>query len=200
MTTGLIALNRNAPTDARQIRSRNALKAALLSLLEQQPFDQITIREITARAGTGYATFFRHYPAKDALLGDVAADEIAALLAMTIPMWREADSFESTLALCTFVADHPGLWTSLLTGGAASIVREDFVRQARKLAGTGTAGQNWLPGDLGLVHGTSSTFDILAWWLGQERKHSVEQIAMILHRLVIQPLVGAPIRQTAPAD
>ena len=65
---------REAPTDARQVRSRSALAAALLELLEERPFDQLTIREITARAGTGYATFFRHYPDKEALLHDVAAE------------------------------------------------------------------------------------------------------------------------------
>ena len=54
--------------DARQVRSRHALHQALLALLEEKPFDQITVREISARAGTGYATFFRHYPTKEALL------------------------------------------------------------------------------------------------------------------------------------
>ena len=60
--------------DARQVRSRRALSGALLALLEDKPFDQLTIREISAKAGTGYATFFRHFPDKEALLGDVASE------------------------------------------------------------------------------------------------------------------------------
>ena len=75
MEISLNGLRRDAPTDARQVRSRNALTGALLALIEEKPFDQLTIREITGRAGTGYATFFRHYPTKEALLADVASGE-----------------------------------------------------------------------------------------------------------------------------
>lgn len=193
-------MKRSAPTDARQIRSRNALHAALLALLEAKPFDQLTIREISARAGTGYATFFRHYPTKEELLNDVASEEIAALLAMTLPILHEADSYESTLALCRYVSRHNGLWSALLTGGAAAIVRDEFIRQARGLADQIAPAHPWIPADLGVVHGTGSTIDILAWWLAKGRQYSAEQIAAILHRLVIAPLVDDRARPRNTAD
>lgn len=199
MNTGLSAFKRSAPTDARQVRSRNALNAALLALLEEKPFDQITIREITARAGTGYATFFRHYPTKEELLSDIASEEIASLLAMTIPILHAASSYESTLALCTYVSEHSGLWSALLTGGAAAIVRDEFIRQARGLAEGVVDKYEWLPADLGVTHGTGSTIDILAWWLAQKRDFSTEHVATILHRLVIAPLVGDTVERRAPA-
>lgn len=180
----------DAPTDARQVRSRKALTGAMLALLEEKPFDQITIREISARAGTGYATFFRHYTDKEALLGDVASEEIGALLAMTTPVLYDANSYVSTLALCNYVYDHRALWSALLTGGAASIVREEFIRQARQLAIYAMKPESWLPADLGVVYGTGGTIDLLAWWLSQEEDYSPEQIAGILNRLIIAPLVG----------
>jgi len=181
--------------DARQVRSRNALAAALLALLEEQPFDQLTIRAITARAGTGYATFFRHYPDKEALLADVASEEIADLLNRTIPILHDADSFESSKALCGYVAEHRKLWFALLTGGAAGIVREEFIRQARALDQSIARPKFWLPSDLGVVYGTGATIDLLSWWLAQSETYSPEQIARILHQLIIAPLVGdiAPI-------
>src|SRR5699024_5059526 len=116
------------PTDARQLRSRRALTGAMLELLEEKPFDQVTIREISSRAGTGYATFFRHYATKESLLADIASEEIADLLAMTTPVLYDINSSESTRALCGHVAEHRQLWTALLTGGAASTVREEFIR------------------------------------------------------------------------
>jgi AcrR family transcriptional regulator len=187
---------RDAPlTDARQLRSRNALTAALLELLDDQPFDQITIRQITARAGTGYATFFRHYPTKEALLGDIAAREIADLLAMTTPILLDADSVESTRALCAFVGSHRRLWTALLTGGAAGIVREEFVRQARRIPRDVPPPPGWLPPDLAVVHGAGGTIDLLAWWLSDAGEdHSADQIAAILNRLIVAPLVGGEAR------
>ncbi|MFA7586602.1 MAG: helix-turn-helix domain-containing protein [Novosphingobium sp.] len=185
-----------APTDARQVRSRKALNAALLALLEEKPFDQITIRDISARSGTGYATFFRHYPSKEALLGDVASEEIAGLLALATPILATADSYESTLALCTHVASYRKLWTALLTGGASAIVRAEFIRQARELgAGMQQPRQEWLPMDLGIVYGTGGTFDLLAWWLSQDEDYTPEQIATMLDRLIIAPLVGGNLQQ-----
>lgn len=187
------AISRKAkggPSDARQVRSRNALTRALLELLEEKPFDQLTIREISARAGTGYATFFRHYPTKEALLSDVASEEIADLLNRTIPVLHDSDSHESTRALCRHVAEHRNLWVALLTGGAAGILREEFVRQARELPREFAEVKSWLPADLGVVYGAGATIDLLAWWLSQDEVYPPEQIAAILNRLVIAPLVG----------
>lgn len=193
---------REAPTDARQVRSRNALAAALLELLEERPFDQLTIREITSRAGTGYATFFRHYPDKETLLHDVAAEEIAGLLSLSVPILHsEDDSFYSTLALCEHVAAHRVLWSALLTGGAASIVRAEFIRQAHLLGDEEAlrAHNDWLPPDLGVAYGTGSTVDVIAWWLAQDEAIPADRIARILHRLVIAPLVGASQRRAEAA-
>jgi len=198
MEANIRAFKRDAPSDARQVRSRQALTGALLELLEERPFDQLTIREITARAGTGYATFFRHYPTKESLLGDVASEEIAGLLAMATPILFDANSYQSALALCGYVAEHRKLWFALLTGGAAGIVREEFIRQAREVARQTTILVDWLPADLGVVHGSGATIDILAWWLAQDEDFPPSQIADILNRLVIGPLVarhaGQPIK------
>ena len=184
-------LDREPPAlDARLVRSRKALNAALLALLEEKPFDQITIREITARAGTGYATFFRHYPAKEALLSAIASAEIAELLGMTIPILFDSDSYMSTLALCNFVARHRTLWAALLTGGASATVRDEFIRQARDWAARAPRSEGWLPADLAVVHGSGGTIDVLAWWLGRGEGIEPEHIAAILNRLVIAPLVG----------
>jgi AcrR family transcriptional regulator len=191
MGATITQFKREAPSDARQVRSRDALTGALLALLEEKPFDQLTIREISTRAGTGYATFFRHYPTKEALLGDVATEEIAGLLALTVPILTEADSYESTRAVCAHVDRHRKLWSALLTGGAAGIVRDEFIRQARALPGEiQGAHRDWLPSDLGVVYGTGATFDLLAWWLAQPRPCPTDEIAKILHRLIIAPLVG----------
>lgn len=191
MGANTIRFKKETPSDARQVRSRGALTGALLALLEEKPFDQLTIREISGRAGTGYATFFRHYPTKEALLGDVASEEIADLLARTLPVLDSVNSYESTKALCAHVEKHRKLWAALLTGGAASIVRDEFIRQARELPDAISGNHNsWLPADLGVVYGTGATFDLLAWWLSQPVDYPSDEIAGILHRLIIAPLIG----------
>lgn len=190
MEAGIRQRKGGAPRDARQQRSREALAGALLALLAEKTFDTVTIREVTVRAGTGYATFFRNYADKEALLADIAAEEISGLIARLAPLVTAQGSAETTRAFCAHVAERRSLWSALLAGGAAAVVRAEFIRQARELAKTMPQPDSWLPADLGAVYGTGATIDLLAWWLGQEEDYSAAQIAAILDRLIIAPLVG----------
>jgi AcrR family transcriptional regulator len=85
----------------------------------RKPFDDITVRDLSARAGIGYATFFRHYPSKAALLDDIASDEIRELMAFALPEVIASDTRAAALALCRQVDERRALWSVLLTGGAA---------------------------------------------------------------------------------
>src|SRR5262245_24265194 len=136
------------PSDARAARTRAALTRALLDLLLRKPFDQLTIRDIVTEAGIGYATFFRHYDSKEMLLHDVASDEIGAVLTLARPAFEAADIRASAEALCAHVARHRRLWSALMTGGAAGIVREEFIWQAKKIRTEPARVPAWLPPDL----------------------------------------------------
>jgi len=175
------------------LRTRAALRQALLTLVERQPFEQITIRDIVGAAGIGYATFFRHFPTKGALLEEVAADQINRLTAMATPALSRRGTRASSVAICTYVNEHRALWAALLTGGAAGAMREEFSRIARLSAEHELPSSSWLPVDLGVVFGVSATVEILVWWLRQQKPMPVEQIAEILDRLVLTPAVGAAL-------
>jgi AcrR family transcriptional regulator len=177
--------------DPRVSRTRETLRRAMLDLLEQKPFDQITVREITARAGTGYATFFRHYAERSALLQDVVADEIRDLLALALPTLRATDTRGAALRLCRYVNEHRQLWSALLAGGSAPTMREEFIRQAKRVPPVRTKTTSWLPMDLSIVYGVSALFEVLAWWLQKRRDFPVERVAEILDRLIITPIMSA---------
>jgi AcrR family transcriptional regulator len=178
------------------VRTRAALCNALLRLLEEKAFDQLTVREITQLAGVGYATFFRHYPDKEALLNDLAAEQIRELLQRTAPIFFTTDTRVTALALATYVDEHHKLWAALLTGGAAGIMREEFIRQAKAVAAGQKVPDTWLPGELRVVYAVGGTIDILAWWLQQTSRLPKERIAEIVDRLVITPTLkddAAPV-------
>ncbi|MCA9649597.1 MAG: TetR/AcrR family transcriptional regulator [Myxococcales bacterium] len=173
------------------MRTRAKLLQALLALLEREPFEAITVRAIAAEAGIGYATFFRHYPNKEALLDDLAADEIGELLGKAMPVFAADETHRACVALFEYIAGRRTLWRALLTGGAASILREHLIEQARRLAARlGSGAPSPTPLDLRVTHATAATIEIIAWWLRQEEELEVEHIAGILDRLVIRPTVA----------
>lgn len=181
------------------MRSGTALREALFRLLERTTFEQLTVRDICAEAGVHYATFFRHYGGKEALLDDVAADQIARLVELTVPIKESGDDRGSILALCLYVEDHRTLWSVLLNGGAGVTMRAEWLRVTRKVTSPAPA-NSWLPAELGTICTTSLIVETISWWLRQDRgKWLPDAIADIIHRLVMTSIASrAPVETTAP--
>jgi AcrR family transcriptional regulator len=182
--------------DPRAVRSRQALLDALLKLLEVKQWEQITIRDITAEAGVGYTTFFRHHSAKESLLNEVAADQISFLINLSMPVMDAHDVRAGSAALFTFVKAHRPMWTTLLTGGAAATIREEFIRQAREVAKARMPPGGPLRAEAGVLLIVSSTIELLTWWLRQAGPLSIEQISEIHDELVLSPIIAANLKAT----
>lgn len=157
-------------------------------MLETESLEQITVREIAARANVGYATFFRHYSDKEGLLHDLAADEIRRLLTMTLPIFYTADTLSSTRALCSYVWEHRVIWRVLLAGGASSMLKEEYLKQALELVEVSEDRGSWLPHELAVTFSVSSLVDILGWWLKQKNPAPVKYIAEVVNKLSIDPI------------
>ena len=174
--------------DARVARTRSSLRNALMTLLEEKPFADITIRDITAKANAGYATFFRHYETKNALLHDLAADEVAAMISLSTQNSVVHNTSAITHAICAYVQKRRTLWSALLTGGAAGMLREEFLRQGRQVA-VARASMTWLPVELSVLFTIAGTVEVLAWWLRSGSDFDVDAAADILNRLVFTNIV-----------
>jgi AcrR family transcriptional regulator len=177
--------------DPRAVRSREALRRAFLELLETKALDQITIQEITERAGVGYVTFFRHHGTKEALLNEIAAAQIRRLVDLTLPVLDAVDSRAASLALCSYVNEHRALWSTLLTGGAAAALREEYIRVSREVAEVRAKPGYWLPADIAGILFVSSTLELLTWWLRQANPIPVEQVAQMHHRVITSPIIDS---------
>ncbi len=176
----------SSKVDARIVKTDEALRTALLGLLERKPLEQITIREIAAVAGIHYTTFFRHHATKEALLDHLAADQIDRLVALCMPVLDQLDSRAAFVAQCTYINDHRKLWSALLTGGAAGAMREELLRLSREVARERAPKEHWIPVELAVNCTVSLTFETLAWWLTQPAEaFSIEKVAEILNRLVV---------------
>lgn len=180
--------SRGLRPDARITKSRRALHAALLDLVAEMPFEDVTVAAITTRAGIGYATFFRHYPSREALLAEIADQLIGELLIRIAPLVLAQDTDAAALELTHFVDARRPLCRALLVG-AGDAMRRDII--ARAVAAAGTAGApmpQWLPHDLGIVHGVAATLTILRWWLEQDQPQDAAGVAAVIDRLVFGPM------------
>ncbi len=177
--------------DARALRSGILLRESLLAMLLRKPFDQITVRDVCAEAGVHYATFFRHYQTKEALLDDIAKDQIRQLNALTLAIRDHDDYHAGFHALCGYVADHRVLWSTLLNGGAGAAMREEWKRQSQHVAEFEDPINSWLPPELGSICAATLIAETLAWWVAQgESAYSVAEVAGILQRLLMGSIIA----------
>ena len=90
--------------DRRVRRTRRALREAMLDLMEEKGYDQVTVEELTDRADIGRTTFYLHYSAKQDLLleqfGELLDQLVDQLSQIPLSSWQQAgESFT--------VGDHP---------------------------------------------------------------------------------------------
>jgi AcrR family transcriptional regulator len=175
--------------DRRIRRTRRAIRQALETLLQAGAIEQITIKEIAAEADIGYTTFFRHFPTKEAALAELADSEAAELIEHCFPLLRSTDSRAACLALCNHVETKRRVWTALLTGGAAGVVREALVGYTLARASDWPRSQAWLPADHGTPLVIGLIVEVLSWWLTRATKLSPGQVAEIMDRTFITELL-----------
>lgn len=178
------------PHDARAERSRLALRAAVLTLITRQPFEEITIRDITRQAGVSYPVFFRRYQAKEDVLTDLAAEEVRELFRITYPALTGEGPRASLEQLCAYVQSHRHLWQTLLTTGAASKMREEFAKESVEIANHSIRANPWLPVSLASRFATSGIFEILAWWLQQPDDYPATNVVIFLEQLIVGPTLN----------
>ncbi|MGB8212523.1 MAG: TetR/AcrR family transcriptional regulator [Anaerolineales bacterium] len=84
----------NKKIDPRIERTREALRAALMALIEEKGFDAISVQDITERAGLNRATFYLHYRDKQDLLIRTSEAEFDRLVAEAGPIDRGNLTFQ----------------------------------------------------------------------------------------------------------
>jgi AcrR family transcriptional regulator len=181
-------------TDPRVTKTRAALAQAVLALASEKPFSDVTITEIAERAGVGYASFFRHYKDKDALLTAVADTMIEDLVAIIMPATLEEDTRAASVAICAYAEAHRSITTALLSGGAETMVRHHIVARAIEYSRlqTGLRPSNAppmaIPPELVLTHCVAATLGLLSWWLEQGKGLSADTMGDLVDRLVMAPV------------
>lgn len=177
-------------SDPRIARTRDALQAALVALVSEKPFEAVTVQDIAARAAVGYATFFRHYPSREALLTDIADGLMGELLTLVGPLMRTSDTAAAARALTDFVEVHRALCQGLLVG-ANDAMRRDITRRAVAIASNADGQVSaWLPPALGIIHSVGAVLAILGWWLEHDPERNAKDVAEFIDRLVFAPLAA----------
>src|SRR5438309_8890113 len=192
--------------DRRVLRTRDRLGDALIALMQEKPFDAITVQEVLDRADVSRSTFYVHYRDKnDLFLSD--ADEF--LEAMATMLSRCEDKSERVAPVREFfahVAQRERLYTALSEAGRIhdflELAQGHFARgierrlmelpRAKGVAlRLGAAISNALAGAL---------LSLLKWWIDRGMSMPPEQMDEVYHQMVWFGIGASAGRLNSPAS
>ncbi|MGZ3638963.1 MAG: TetR/AcrR family transcriptional regulator [Ktedonobacterales bacterium] len=178
--------------DRRVKRTQRLLAQALIALTLERGYDTVTIRDITERADIGYATFFRHYHDKDALLADVLQVVLEELLDRLQPQHmdgQETDPAEVGTLIFEYIHEHSEVCRVLLgSQGPASLVRRVVEEGAQRVVREHTPRQGGMvPVEIAANHVVAATIALIQWWLDHEMPHPPRRMGMIYAELIYHP-------------
>jgi AcrR family transcriptional regulator len=172
-------------TDPRILRSRRMLMDALIRLLNQKEFEDISIQEIADEATLNRATFYLHYPDKNALLQAMTAVRFRDLIARRGLSFTDCDGALRAIALgvCDYLAETTGCPSQLakmpLEGSIIPVVEGMFL--------DGASNHEMAPGvDPALLATTAAwaVFGAARRWLQTPDRIPAEEMAARIERMV----------------
>ncbi|MCB8943088.1 MAG: TetR/AcrR family transcriptional regulator [Ardenticatenaceae bacterium] len=178
--------------DPRVRRTHQALQEAMLSLIQEKPYDAITIQEITERGDLNRATFYLHYSSKEELLADSLEghfDAVVARIAAEVgerPYWEDATSAQIVFE---YVAGNSELYKVLLGEKGLGHVMHRILRYMSAFDEVALA-RHMPPGTEPVVpiavlaqQTAGALFALAKWWLENDMPYSAAEMAEMLRRM-----------------
>ncbi len=187
-------------TDRRVLRSRRLFADALLDLIVEKGYEEITIQEIADRADLNRATFYLHYASKEELLLAGLAqrfDELVAAMAEVEHAGAPWDNIAYDLLLFRHVAEHDRLYKALFGARGLGLAMHQVIaymasfieRDIRDVVPESEQGSIKIPVAAHFFAG--ALFALIKWWLDNDMPASPEEMAMLSNRLCSYGAVAA---------
>jgi AcrR family transcriptional regulator len=187
-------------TDNRVRRTRNALGDALIALMQERPFDDITVQDILDRAQIGRSTFYAHYRDKNDLFLSDAEDFLELMSNLLVRKKEPSKRIVPVRELLTHFAEMRPLVSAL----HESDKMRDFVELGHgyfaraidsRLADLPESREIDPKQRAAMSQAFAGAFLSMAtWWMTQPSPSTPEEMDEMFHRMVWS---GAVMRRTA---
>jgi AcrR family transcriptional regulator len=180
-----------AKEDRRSKRTRQLLGNALVELMLEKPFDEITVQDILDRADIGRSTFYAHYSDKENLLMSEIERVIYQLDAYTRAVGEQTHLLLPSLELFRHLREQHRLLQAFIWGRASDMLTRSFQGRVSKivehnlLALMGDTVKFSVPLSLIADFVTATFMTLLRWWLDDEMRSTPEQMDEMFQKLVM---------------
>lgn len=179
-------------TDARVRRTRDALGDALVALMQEKPFEAITVQDVLDRAKVGRSTFYSHYSDKDDLLMSDAEEFFESISMILSVSGDKSDRVFPVREFFSHIIEAKQFLDALISSGKfhdnMELARGQFARGIeRRLSEIPRARS--IPADerpaIAFAH-AGALLALLAWWIDRGMKRPPAEMDQLFHRMVWQ--------------
>lgn len=176
--------------DARVRRTRDALGDALVALMQEKPFDTITVQDVLDRAKVGRSTFYSHYSDKDDLLMSDAEEFFEAVSMLLARRGDKSDRVFPVKEFFSHIVDAKQFLDALISSGKfqdnMELARGLFARGIEHRLAELPRGQG-IPADerpaIAFAH-AGALLALLTWWIDRGMKQEPAEMDQLFHKMV----------------
>jgi AcrR family transcriptional regulator len=181
---------KNTKDDRRSNRTKRSLSEALVELIHEKRFDDITVQEVIDRADVGRSTFYSHFRDKEDLF-QKDWEQFLDMFAAHID-WEKAgrESFVPVVFLFAHLKEYQPFYQGLVRSRKTDAVFKSGVsylsqkiETALTLRFKGQAAPS-LPIPILSNYLAAELFALLKWWLDHEMPYPPERMDEIFHALM----------------
>lgn len=178
-------------TDRRVLRTRCALHEALVSLMVEHGWDDLSVQDICERANVGRSTFYLHYQGKEELLSnslDNLRKELQAQARVT--KIGNGNSLQFVRGLIEHACEQRLLFRSIIGRRSGYVVHMRFRKMVIQLVKDDLPlriGKNWQR-QAAVRYISGALVEMLAWWVDANTPCSAMELEEYFFRMTL-PLV-----------
>ncbi|HKJ39597.1 MAG TPA: TetR/AcrR family transcriptional regulator [Anaerolineales bacterium] len=190
--------------DRRVQRTLQSLRTALLDLIKEKDYDEISIEEITERANVGRTTFYLHYKDKEDLLMEefstIMYERAQALSEIPFSVWVPAseEDLKKNIALqpLLLVFDHIHNNSELYNLLLKSTNSSKIIERIRKISTDAIVKfveakmetdpiplLSEVPIEFFAAFFSGALISIVSWWIREDMRHSPEEVTNMFRSL-----------------
>lgn len=177
-------------TDARVRRTRDALGDALIALMQEKPFDTITVQDVLDRAHVSRSTFYSHYSDKDDLLMSDAEEFFEAISMALSAQGDKSDRVFPVREFFSHLSDVQPFFKALVKSGHyqenMELARGHFARGIERRLSELPRAKSIPPNQLPAIAFThaGALLSLLTWWLDRGMRETPAEMDELFHRMI----------------
>src|SRR5271155_3133430 len=175
-------------TDRRVLRTRNTLGGALVALMQEKSFNEITVREVLSRAGVGRSTFYAHYRDKDDLFLSDVEDFFGMMSTLLTRSGASVDRVAPVAELLTHISDVREFYAATVASGKVQDVLElgqgFFARSIEERLMLANVEMEPIQLKAHSHALAGAVFALLNWWIDHGMAEKPQAMDALFHRMV----------------